>query len=89
MQGKTCSTYFKSLINTDIKNAVVFKRVQNTKDNKVWTASVYNIRREDDEEFNVGMYLKKRYKYAGGHRGAGGFSITNAQFNKIFKTHKI
>ena len=89
MQGKTCSTYFKSLINTDIKNVVVFKRVSNPKDNKVWTASVYNIRREDDEEFNVGMYLKKRYKYAGGHRGCGGFSATNAQFNKIFKTHKI
>lgn len=89
MQGKTCSTYFKSLINTDIKNVVVFKRVPNPKDNKVWTASVYNIRREDDEEFNVGMYLKKRYKYAGGHRGCGGFSTTNTQFNKIFKTHKI
>lgn len=89
MQGKTCSTYFKSLINTDIKNVVVFKRVPNPKDNKVWTASVYNIRREDDEEFNVGMYLKKRYKYAGGHRGAGGMSLSNAQFNKIFKTHKI
>lgn len=89
MQGKTCSTYFKSLINTDIKNVVVFKRVPNPKDNKVWTASVYNIRREDDEEFNVGMYLKKRYKYAGGHRGCGGFSATNTQFNKIFKTHKI
>lgn len=89
MQGKTCSTYFKSLINTDIKNVVVFKRVPNPKDNKVWTASVYNIRREDDEEFNVGMYLKKRYKYAGGHRGAGGVSISDAQFNKIFKKHKI
>ena len=89
MQGKTCSTYFKSLINTDIKNVVVFKRVPNPKDNKVWIASVYNIRREDDEEFNVGMYLKKRYKYAGGHRGCGGFSATNTQFNKIFKTHKI
>lgn len=89
MQGKTCSTYFKSLINTDIKNVVVFKRVPNPKDNKVWTASVYNIKREDDEEFNVGMYLKKRYKYAGGHRGCGGFSATNTQFNKIFKTHKI
>lgn len=89
MQGKTCSTYFKSLINTDIKNVVVFKRVPNPKDNKVWTASVYNVRREDDEEFNVGMYLKKRYKYAGGHRGCGGFSATNTQFNKIFKTHKI
>ena len=89
MQGKTCSTYFKSLINTDIKNVVVFKRVPNPKDNKVWIASVYNIRREDDEEFNVGMYLKKRYKYAGGHRGAGGMTMSNAQFNKIFKTHKI
>lgn len=89
IQGKTCSTYFKSLINTDIRNVVIFKRVPNPKDNKVWNASVYNVRREDDEEFNVGMYLKKRYKYAGGHRGAGGMSLSNAQFNKIFKTRKI
>ena len=89
MQGKTCSTFFKSLIDTDIRNVAVFKRVPNPQNDKTWNVSVYNIRREDDEEFNVGMYLKKRYKYAGGHRGAGGMSLTNAQFNKIFKTHKL
>ena len=89
MQGKTCSTYFKSLIDTDIRNVAVFKRVPNPQNDKTWNVSVYNIRREDDKEFHVGMYLKKRYKFAGGHSGAAGMSISNAQFNKIFKTHKI
>ena len=89
MQGKTCSTFFKSLIDTDIRNVAVFKRVPNPQNDKIWNVSVYNVRREDDEEFHVGMYLKKRYKFGGGHSGCGGFSATNAQFNKIFKTHKI
>lgn len=89
MQGKTCSTYFKSLIDTDIRNVAVFKRVPNPQNDKSWNVSVYNVRREDDEEFNVGMYLKKRYKFAGGHAGAAGMSISNAQFNKIFKKHKL
>ena len=89
MQGKTCSTFFKSLIDTDIRNIAVFKRVPNPQNDKTWNVSVYNVRREDDKEFNVGMYLKKRYKLGGGHAGCGGFSATNAQFNKIFKTHKL
>ena len=89
MQGKTCSTFFKSLIDTDIRNVAVFKRVPNPQNDKTWNVSVYNVRREDDKEFNVGMYLKKRYKFGGGHSGAGGMSLSNAQFNKIFKTHKI
>lgn len=89
MQGKTCSTFFKSLIDTDIRNVAVFKRVPNPQNDKTWNVSVYNVRREDDKEFNVGMYLKKRYKLGGGHSGAGGFQLSNAQFNKIFKTHKL
>lgn len=89
MQGKTCSTFFKSLIDTDIRNVAVFKRVPNPQSDKTWNVSVYNVRREDDEEFHVGNYLKKRYKLGGGHAGASGASLSNAQFNKIFKTHKL
>ena len=89
MQGKTCSTFFKSLIDTDIRNVAVFKRVPNPQSDKTWNVSVYNVRREDDEVFHVGNYLKKRYKFAGGHAGAAGFVVTNTQFNKIFKTHKL
>ena len=36
MQGKTCSTFFKSLIDTDIRNVAVFKRVPNPQSDKTW-----------------------------------------------------
>lgn len=93
MSGKTRSIYFKSLIGTDIKNVAVFKKIPNVdiKDRKakVWNISVYNVNIEDDKVFHVGNYLKKTYKTAGGHAGAGGSTVSNYQFNKIMKTHKI
>lgn len=92
MYGKTRSIYFKSLIGTDIKNAVVFKRIPkvdiSNRKAKVWNVSLYNINVEDDKLFHVGEYAKKKYK-GGGHAGSAGFNLTNSQFNKIMKTHKI
>lgn len=86
-QQPTCSRFFKSLLIThpEIKNAIVFKK---NPGNETWTVSVYNIDIKDDEVFNVGKYLKKRYN-GGGHAGAGGATLTKLQFSRIMKTKNL
>lgn len=80
-QQTTCSRFFKSLLTThpEVKNAIVFKK---NPGNETWSVSVYNVDLKDDEVFNVGKYLKKRYN-GGGHAGAGGATISKNQFARI------
>ena len=87
-QEQTCSTYFKSLkeTNPDIQNAIVFRK---SNKNDGWSVSVYNINVEDDKIYHVGNYLKKRYKKGGGHAGAGGAILTKLQFSRIMKTKNL
>lgn len=82
-QSHLNSTSFKSLIETDIKHGIVFKRIPYT-DN--YTISLYNI--NNKETFNCGEYLKKKYK-GGGHTGAAGATIKQSIFNKIMKSKII
>lgn len=78
-QGATNSLIFKSLRNTDIKNGIVFKHNKNS----TWTISLYNI--NDDDWFHCGEFLKEKYN-GGGHKGAAGCQVTQAQFINILKS---
>ena len=81
-QGATNSLMFKSLRNTDIKNGIVFKH----NPSGTWTISLYNI--NDDDWFHCGEYCKETYG-GGGHKGAAGCQVSEAQFIKILKAKKI
>lgn len=73
------SNSFESLRNTSIKHGIVFKRIPYS-DN--YGISLYNINLDDD--FNCGEYLKIKYK-GGGHKGAGGATISGSQISEILK----
>ena len=80
LQGPTSSRMFQSLIGTDIKNGVVFKR---QKDGK-WTVSLYNIDDDDPNNIDCGAYCKEYYK-GGGHKGAAGCTISESQFRMLLQ----
>lgn len=82
MQGATSSTMFKCLKNTDIDHGIVFKH----KADGNWVISLYNVR--EDNWVHCGEYLKKKYK-GGGHKGAAGCTVTEAQFIKILKSKTL
>lgn len=77
------STSFKSLKNTDTRHGIVFKRLPHT---GKYVISLYNI--NDDDKFNCGAYLKKRYN-GGGHIGAGGATVSKAVFNNILNSNVL
>ena len=83
-QGATNSTMFKSLkkTNRDIEIGLVFKHAANGN----WTLSMYNV--NDDYWFHCGEFLKEKYK-GGGHKGAAGCTLTEAQFIKILKSKTL
>lgn len=77
-QGATNSTMFKSLKNRIVSQGIVFKHQPNGN----WVMSLYNV--NDDEWLHCGEFLKERYK-GGGHKGAAGCTLSQAQFIKILK----
>lgn len=83
-QGASNSTMFKSLKETNptIEIGAVFKHQPNGN----WTMSLYNVNNE--YWFNCGEFLKQKYN-GGGHKGAGGCTLTESQFIKILKSKVI
>lgn len=79
-QGPTNSTMFASLKKTNpiVRHGLIFKHNSDSS----WTVSLYNI--YDDDWFDCGQFLKENYK-GGGHKGAAGCQLTEAQFIKILK----
>lgn len=82
-QSIVSSNTFESLKNTSIKHGVVIKRIPYSSE---YGISLYNINLDDD--FNCGEYLKIKYK-GGGHKGAGGATISDAQISKILKSKVV
>lgn len=80
LQGPTSNRIFQSLIGTDIKNGVVFKR---QKDGK-WTVSLYNVDDDDPNNMDCGAYCKEYYN-GGGHKGAAGCTISESQFRMLLQ----
>ena len=78
-QGQSNSTFFKSLIDTNYQNGIVFKHQPNGN----WVVSLYNVK--DDDSFHCGEFMKRSYK-GGGHAGAAGCTLTEAQFIKVLKS---
>ena len=78
-QGQSNSTFFKSLIDTNCQNGIVFKHQPNGN----WVVSLYNVK--DDDSFHCGEFMKRSYK-GGGHAGAAGCTLTEAQFIKVLKS---
>lgn len=81
-QGQSNSTFFKSLKGRDIRNGLVFKHQPDGN----WTLSIYNI--EDDDWFHCGEFMKKAFN-GGGHKGAAGCTLTEAQFVKLLKSKTL
>lgn len=80
-QAPTGSYVFDSC-KEQVKHGAVFKRLPSGN----WVLSLYNT--EDDIDFHCGDFCKKKYK-GGGHKGAAGAQLTEAQFKKILKTKTI
>ena len=78
-QGQSNSTFFKSLIDTNYQNGIVFKHQPNGN----WVVSLYNVK--DGDSFHCGEFMKRSYK-GGGHAGAAGCTLTEAQFIKVLKS---
>lgn len=83
-QGASTSIMFES-VKENVECAIVFKHAKNGK----WSISVYNTNREDDKVFHVGNYLKKVFKVAGGHAGAGGATMSQSAFLRILREKKL
>lgn len=83
VQGPTNSMMFDT-IKEEVEVGVAIKI--NTMDS-VATVSMYNTKKEYDEEFDCGAYAKS-YS-GGGHSGASGFTIKLSKLNKMMKTKTI
>lgn len=81
LQGPTSSIMFESVADK-VDHGVVFKR---RKDGG-WVMSLYNTK--NDSEYHCGNYLRKKYK-GGGHAGASGCQLTEAQFIRMLKKKAI
>lgn len=53
-----------------------------------WVFSVYNVNTDYDKEFHIGQWCREKYQ-GGGHAGAGGFSVSAEEFQKILAEKKI
>lgn len=82
-QAPLNSKSFSSLKSSSIKHGVVIKKVPYS-DN--YTISLYNINNND--VFDCGAYLKKKYN-GGGHKGAAGATLTKQKLNKILTSKSI
>lgn len=92
VNGESCCTLFSQMASNSkmfecvkdkgIEHVAVFKRVSETK----WVLSLYNTC--DESKFNVGTYLKERYA-GGGHKGAGGATLSGEQFDAIMVSKNI
>jgi len=78
-QGQSNSTFFKSLIDTNCQNGIVFKHQPNGN----WVVSLYNVK--DGDTFHCGEFMKRSYK-GGGHAGAAGCTLAETQFIKVLKS---
>lgn len=67
---------------TDIKHGLVFKREPDGR----WIMSAYNV--EEHNPFHCGDYLKANYQ-GGGHKGAGGCTLSEEQFIQLLKTKTV
>ena len=83
-QGPSSSRMFESVADK-VDHAIVFKHLPNGK----WSGSIYNVRQDDDKEYNLGRWIKSLVKTAGGHPGAAGFTISNSKFNKWNKNKTV
>ncbi len=83
MQAPCNSRVFAFLKDSGVKHAIVLRRYANS---GAWAMSVYNI--NDDDETHLGEYLKSKYG-GGGHKGAGGATLTEAAFAELMKTHNV
>lgn len=81
IQGPSNSTMFES-VKDKVEHGIVLKKFRNG----TWIMSLYNT--NTDNPFHCGDYLKKKYK-GGGHKGAAGCTITDAQVRKIMKNKAI
>lgn len=86
MQTGCNATVFSFLKPSNTKHVAVFKRIPTANNKKQWNISLYNV--NDDDNLNIGKYLKDKYN-GGGHPGAGGCTISQSQFNKIMTSHEI
>ena len=82
IQGASNSQMFKSLVGSDVRHGIVFKRQKDSN----WTVSLYNIK--DSDDFHCGEFLKRKYG-GGGHKGAAGCTLTETQFIGILKNRCI
>ena len=87
LQDKVTGDMFKSVIDT-CANGIVFKHEKNGN----WVVSLYNIDSEgkhwNNDYFHCGEFMKEHYK-GGGHPGAAGCTLTEAQFIKVLKSKTI
>lgn len=81
-EGPSSSLFFKSLKGKDIQNGIVLKHQPNSN----WVVSLYNV--NEDDLFDCGAYLNKKYN-GGGHKGAAGCTLTQDQFIDILKTKQL
>ena len=84
IQGPTTSKMFES-VKDKVDHAIVFKHLPNNK----WSGSIYNVRHEDDKIYNLGKWINTICKIGGGHPGAAGFTISNAEFNRWNKNKTV
>lgn len=83
-EGHSNSAMFKSLKsnNPEIQNGLVFKHQVNGN----WVVSLYNV--YDESDFHCGNFMKRAFN-GGGHKGAAGCTMTEAQFIKVLKSKTI
>ena len=77
-QAPTGSYVFESCKDR-VNHGVVFKRLPTGN----WVLSLYNTK--NDIDFHCGEFCKTKYN-GGGHKGAAGAQLTEAQFKKILKS---
>lgn len=80
-QAPTCTYVFESCKDR-VNHGAVFKRLPTGN----WVLSLYNTK--NDIDFHCGEFCKTKYN-GGGHKGAAGAQLTEAQFKKILKTKKL
>lgn len=86
IQATGSSMMFDFLKGTQTKHVCVFKRMPTMCKDKQWAISLYNV--NDDDEMHVGRYLKERWG-GGGHKGAGGATISQEAFDRIMEEKVI
>ena len=75
-------TYVFESCKDRVNHGAVFKRLPTGN----WVLSLYNTK--NDIDFHCGEFCKTKYN-GGGHKGAAGAQLTEAQFKKILKTKTL